>query len=281
MVSPRARRAMALYACQRGVTQRRASYLCSTARSAFHYVSRVQQRNRHLVKALKLIARSHPAWGYRLSCGALRLRGWAVNQKRVYRLWHLHGLSLPPYKPSRKIKTGRKLEKPAQKKNDVWAWDLVHDSYGNAQKFRCLTVKDEATGYCLAIEVSTSISNLDMQRLLKSLISRYGRPKAIRSDNGAEFLANSLQRYTQKERIRIATIDPGKPWQNGSNESFNGTLRNECLDAELFGSLMEAKVVISAWRAKYNQLRPHSSQGYITPEMAYFPKSATREILTQ
>lgn len=280
MVGPRARRAMALYACQRGVTQRRASYLCSTPRSAFHYASKIQMRNRHLATALQLIARGNPAWGYRLSCGALRLRGWKVNQKRVYRLWYLQGLSLPPYKPSRKIKSGQKLDNPAQKKNDVWAWDLVHDSYGNAKKFRCLTVKDEATGYCLAVEVNTSIKNIDVQQLLKSLICRYGRPKAIRSDNGKEFIANDLQHCIRKEGIRIATIDPGKPWQNGSNESLNGTFRNECLDAELFGSLMEAKVVIADWRRRYNKLRPHSSQGYITPEMAYFPKHGNREKLT-
>jgi len=279
VVSPRARRAIALYACERGVTQRRASYLCCTARSAFHYVSRIQQRDRDLARALQLIARGNPAWGYRLSCGALRLRGWPINQKRVYRVWHLLGLSLPPYKPSRKIKSGQKLDQPAQKKNDVWAWDLVHDSYGNGQKFRSLTVKDEATGYCLAIEVGTSIKNGDVQQLLKSLISRYGRPKAIRSDNGAELIADDLQRCLRKEGIRIATIDPGKPWQNGSNESINETFRNECLDAELFGSLMEDKVVIATWRRKYNQLRPHSSQGYITPEMVFFPKHANLEKL--
>lgn len=100
-------------------------------------------------------------------------------------MWRLLGLSLPPYKPSRKIKSGQKLDQPAQKKNDVWAWDLVHDSYGNGQKYRCLAVKDEATGYCLAIEVGTSIKNGDVQQLLKSLISRHGRPKAVRSGNGA------------------------------------------------------------------------------------------------
>ncbi len=165
-------------------------------------------------------------------------------------------------------------------KNDVWAWDLVHDSYGNGKKFRCLTVKDEATGNCLAIEVDTSIKNIDVQQLLKLLITRHGRPKAIRSVNEAEFIANDLQRCMKKEGISIATIDPGKPWQSGSNESLNGTFRNECLDAELFGSLTEAKVVIADWRRRYNQLRPHSTYGYITPEMAYFPKHANREKLT-
>jgi len=269
-VSPRARRTMALYAWGRGMTQRRACYLCSTSRSALKYRSRRHARDRHLSKALRLIARAHPAWGYRLVCGTLRLRGWRVNNKRVYRLWSLLGLSLPPYKPSRKIKTGKTLDRPAQRRNDVWAWDLVHDSFGEGKKFRCLTVKDEATGYCLATQTDISIKNDDIQALLKQLIVRFGRPKAIRSDNGAELVADQLQKAMRSEGIRIATIEPGKPWQNGSNESLNSTFRKECLDAELFGSLMEAQVVIEQWRKKYNSLRPHSSQHYVTPEMAYF-----------
>lgn len=279
-MSPRARRAMALFACERGVSQRRAAHLCNTPRSGFKYVSKLERRDRHLARALSLIAKAHPAWGYRLAWGSLRLRGWEINQKRVYRLWRALGLCLPPYKPSRKIKTGAKLDIVAQKRNDVWAWDLVHDSYANGEKFRCLTVKDEATGYCLAIEVDTSIRSGDVGSLLRKLITQYGRPKTIRSDNGAELIANELQSAMREFHIYPTTIEPGKPWQNGSNESFNGTFRSECLDAELFGSLMEAKVIIEQWRNKYNKLRPHSSHGYLTPEMAYFSKHAKREKLT-
>lgn len=141
-------------------------------------------------------------------------------------------------------------------------------------------VKGEAAEYCLIIETDTSIRNGDVQRILKSTIARYGRPKAIRSDNGTELIADELQACMRGEGIRIATIDPEIPWQNSSNESSNGTLRRECLDAELFGSLKEAKVIIVAWRKGYNQLRPYSPHGYITPKMAYFPKDANREKLT-
>ncbi|MGC1440447.1 MAG: hypothetical protein WA888_07540 [Burkholderiaceae bacterium] len=109
------------------------------------YRHKRERRDRHLSRALRLVAGRFPAWGYRLSWGYLRLRGWQDNAKRVYRLWHLNGLSLPPYRPSRKIKSGQPLDGVARKRNDVWAWDLVHDSYGNGHKFRCLTVKDEAT----------------------------------------------------------------------------------------------------------------------------------------
>ena len=280
MVSPRARRAMARYACGRGLSERRACWLCTTPRSGLYYQSRQLLRDRHLGKALKIVSRWFPAWGYRLVWGYLRLRGWRDNPKRIYRLWHLNGLSLPPYRPSRKIKTGKHLDGPAVRRNDVWAWDLVHDSYGDGQKFKCLTVKDEATSYCLEIMTGTRIRHGDIETLLQKLITRYGRPKAIRSDNGGELIADELQACMTNQQIQIATIDPGKPWQNGSNESFNGTFRNECLNAEIFGSLMEARVIIEKWRQKYNQQRPHSSQHYITPEMAYFGLQAPTKNLT-
>ncbi len=254
---------MALYACGRGLGERRACWLCTTPRSGLYYRSKQLNRDRHLSKALKIVSRWFPAWGYRLTWGYLRLRGWRDNRKRVYRLWQLNGLSLPPYRPSRKIKTGKHLDGPARHRNDVWAWDLVHDSYGDGQKFKCLTVKDEATAYCLEIMTATRIRHGDIKALLRKLITRYGRPKAIRSDNGGELIAEELQACMTEHRIQIATIDPGKPWQNGSNESFNGTFRNECLNAELFGSMMEAEVVIEQWRQKYNQQRPHSSQNYM------------------
>lgn len=270
---------MALLACQRGVTERRASHLCSTPRSALRYRSKRERRDRRLVQAIKLIARAHPAWGYRLTGGTLRLRGWRVNDKRVYRLWRLLGLCLPPYRPSRKIRTGATLDLKALKRNDIWAWDFVHDSFGSGHKFRCLTVKDEATGYCLAIEAATSIRNTDVQSLLRRLITQYGVPRAIRSDNGPELVATELQNAIEGTGIQMARIEPGKPWQNGSNESFNGTFRRECLDAELFGSLMEAQVVIEQWRQTYNRLRPHSSHCYTTPEMNYFGLRSTNENL--
>ena len=278
MVTPRARRAMALFACDRGLSERRACELCSTPRSGLRYRSRRERNDRHLAKGLRIVAKRYPAWGYRLAWGYLRLRGWKLNAKRVYRLWRALGLALPPFKPSKKIKSGHRLDSPACRRNDVWAWDLVHDSYGNGEKFKCLTVKDEATSYCLSILVDTQIKHTDVLALLKQLIARHGRPKAIRSDNGSELIAEALQDFMAKQGITAAPIDPGKPWQNGSNESFNGTLRNECLNAELFGSLMEAQVVIEQWRKQYNQQRPHSTQDYITPEMAFFGLRSQLEI---
>jgi len=261
---------MARLAVDRGVSQRRASYLCSTPRSGLYYQPKRERRDRHLSAALRIVAREDPGWGYRLAAGYLRLRGWRVNDKRVFRLWRLNGLSLPPYRPSRKVVSGAKLEGLALRRNDVWAWDFVHDRYHDAEPLRCLTVKDEATGFCLAIKTGRHLQHLHVKEVLRELISRYGRPRAIRSDNGSELLATALREEIDKHGIQLANIEPGKPWQNGSNESFNGTFRKECLNAEVFGSLMEARVLIERWRKRYNERRPHSSQGYITPEMAYF-----------
>ena len=131
-------------------------------------------------------------------------------------------------------------------------------------------MKDEHTRWCLAIEVARSFTHERVIEVLARLIARYGCPQYIRSDNGPEFIAGALLKFFQSQGITPSRITPGKPWQNGSNESFNGTFRKECLNAEIFASLTEARVVIENWRRRYNERRPHSSQNYITPEMAYF-----------
>ena len=261
---------MARFAIDRGLSQRRAAWLCMTPRSGLYYLSDRERRDRHLSAALRIVARQDPSWGYRLAGGYLRLRGWKDNYKRIYRLWQLNGLSLPPYRPRRKIRTVAKLEGLALRRNDVWAWDFVHDRYHDFEPLRCLTVKDEATGYCLAIKTGRHLQHQHVKAVLKELITRYGTPRAIRSDNGSELLAEALQEEIDKRGIQLANIEPGKPWQNGSNESLNGTFRRECLNAEIFRTLTEARVVIEQWRCRYNERRPHSSQNYITPEMAYF-----------
>ena len=267
---------MAKFAIGRGLSQRRSAWLCSTPRSGIGYQSKRWRRDRHLSAALRIVARADPSWGYRLAGGYLRLRGWQANNKRVYRLWRLNGLSLPPYRPRRKIRTGARLEGLALRRNDVWAWDFVHDRYHDSEPLKCLTVKDEATGYCLAIKTERRLRSEQVTALLRELITRFGRPRAIRSDNGSELLADVLRKELSKQGIRLANIEPGKPWQNGSNESFNGTFRKECLNAEIFSCLTETRVVIEKWRCRYNERRPHSSQNYITPAMAYFGRREMR-----
>ncbi len=270
MVSPRARRQVAQAACARGLSLRRAAWLCTTARSGIRYRAKRPKRDARLAQALRGVAKRYPQWGYRLAEGFLRGRGWRVNLKRVHRIWRQCGLQVPQRKPRKKIRTGSMLQPTAQTKNAVWRWDFVHDVTTDGQAFRCLTVKDEKTRWCLAIEVARSFSHERVIEVLTRLIARYGCPQYIRSDNGPELVAAALLKFFEDQGIKPSRITPGKPWQNGSNESFNGTFRRECLDAEQFQSLTEARVVIEDWRQQYNQERPHSALGYQTPATIYW-----------
>jgi putative transposase len=223
-----------------------------------------------LAKALRGVAKRYPQWGYRLAGGFLQQRGWQVNLKRIHRVWRQCGLQVPRRKPRKKVVTGATLQPTAKTKNDVWSWDFVHDVTTAGEPFRCLTVKDEATCFCLAIEVDRSLSHQRVIVVLKRLLVLYGRPRYVRSDNGPELRAQPLLTFFKDQGITPSRITPGKPWQNGSNESFNGTFRRECLDAERFYSLTEAQVVIEDWRRQYNQDRPHSTLDYHSPASAYW-----------
>ncbi|MDR4460508.1 MAG: IS3 family transposase [Nitrospirales bacterium] len=276
MVSPRARRQMAQVACARGLRTGRAAWLCSTPRSGLGYISRKIQRDARLSQALRGVAKRYPHWGYRLAGSFLQGRGWQVNLKRIHRVWQQQGLGLPSRKRRRKIRTGHTVQPRAQTQHDVWSWDFVHDTYGQGESFRCLTVKDEATRFCLAIAVGRSLTHQQVIEVLRQLMARYGRPRYLRSDNGSELVAHKLTTFLNDQKIIPCRIEPGKPWQNGSNESFNGTFRRECLDAELFRSLAEARVVIEDWRRRYNHERPHSALGYQVPA-AVFEGAITRK----
>lgn len=270
MVSPRARRHVARAACARGLSQRRAAWLCTTPRSGIRYEVTGPHRDRRLAQALRGVAKRYPQWGYRLAGSFLRHRGWRVNFKRVYRVWCQCGLQVPRRKPRKKVVTGTTLQPWATHKNEVWSWDFVHDATTAGEAFRCLTVKDEATCFCLALEVRRSFSHQQVLTVLRRLVGLYGAPRFLRSDNGPELRAQPLLAFCERYGIIPSRITPGKPWQNGSNESFNGTLRHECLDAESFRHVTEAQVVIEDWRRRYNQERPHSTLGYQTPASVYW-----------
>jgi len=270
VVSPLARRQVAQAACARGLSMRRAAWLCTTARSGIRYRAKLPKRDARLAQALRGVAKRYPQWGYRLAEGFLRGRGWRVNLKRVHRIWRQCGLQVPQRKLRKKIRTGTTLQPTAQTRNAVWSWDFVHDVTTDGHAFRCLTVKDEKTRWCLAIVVARSFSHERVIEILKQLIVLYGRPQYMRSDNGPELVAQALAKFFDEQGITPSRITPGKPWQNGSNESFNGTFRRECLDAERFDSLTEARVVIEDWRQQYNHERPHSALGYQTPATVYW-----------
>lgn len=174
----------------------------------------------------------------------------------------------------KKVVTGATLQPTAKTKNDVWSWDFVHDVTTAGEPFRCVTVKDEATGICFAIEVDRTFSQQRVIAVLKRLLVLYGRPRYVRSNNGPELLAQPLLTFFKDQGITPSRMTPGKLWQNESHESFNGTLRRECLDAERFHSLAEAQVVIEDWRRQYHQDRPHRTLGYDTPATAYWGTSS-------
>jgi putative transposase len=264
MVSAQARREQVDYVVSRGRSVRQACALMGVSRSALRYVSRMPARDADLVPELEGIAMRHPKYGHRFACALLRRRGHRVNRKRVRRIWRSLGLSVRR-KKGRKLRTGRTRVMTPTGPNQVWAYDFVHDRCANGQPLKCLTVIDEWTRECLAVETGTSLRARQVIAVLKRLIAQYGAPAVLRSDNGPEFIARALRIWALMHRAEMATIEPGKPWQNGSVESFNGTFRRECLDREWFAHLPEAKILIEQWRWEYNTMRPHSSLGYRTP----------------
>ncbi len=265
MVGAQVRREQARFAIQRGLPSRRACALLRVARSTLSYISTLAGRDQELLAQLRLLARQHPRYGYRRICALLRGSGGRVNAKRVYRLWRAEGLCLPKRRPHRRRRNQGVRPLPACRPNHVWAYDFVHDTCANGQKLKILTVVDEWSRECLTVEVEGRITAARVIRVVHSLIEQYGAPTFIRSDNGPEFVAKAVKTWLAQRGIQTAYIDGGKPWQNGTNESFNGKLRDECLNLEWFRHRREAQVIIEQWRRQYNEQRPHSSLGYQTP----------------
>lgn len=264
MVSAPVRVEQARFAHVRGVRLRRACALSDISRSSLYYRRRMDSKDDVVIEAMRRLSRKHPRFGVRRIRILLRREGVVVGKNRCRRLWVKASLQVPQ-KKRRKIVSSRILKPEPLKRNSVWSYDFVHDSCANGQKLKCLTVVDEYTRECLAIEVSSKIRSLDVIATLSRLMSAHGMPRYLRSDNGPEFVSNALVAWATQEGIDMAFIEPGKPWQNGLNESFNGKFRDECLSTEWFRSWKEARAVIEDWRIQYNVIRPHSSLNYCTP----------------
>ena len=250
----------------RGLSQRRACRLLSVARSGLTYASRLEQRDAPVVEAMRDLARQYPRYGYRRIQVFLARQGFEMSADRAYRLWRQAGLQVPRRRPRRRVASGRPRPMPPRAANHVWAYDFVYDRCANGQQLKCLTVVDEWTRQCLAIEVSGSIRSRHVIDVLARLVSVHGAPRYLRSDNGPEFVSRAILKWLTSSNIDTALIDPGKPWQNATNESFNDKFRDECLSLEWFRSRVEAKIIIETWRRHYNEVRPHSSLGYLTPK---------------
>lgn len=265
MVSASVRRQQVAFVCQRGRSVRRACALLSVARSTVGYESRLAVRDAPVVAAMRALAAQYPRYGYRRIQVFLGRQGHVMSVDRAHRLWRLHRLQVPKKRPRRRVAASRPRPLPATDIGQVWAYDFVFDACANGQQLKCLTVVDEFTRECLAIDVAGSIRSGRVIEVLSRLISLHGSPRHLRSDNGPEFVSRAVLKWLTKANIDTAPIDPGKPWQNGSNESFNGKFRDECLSMEWFRNRIDAKIVIEQFRRQYNEVRPHSSLGQLTP----------------
>ena len=252
------------------MSQVRACRVFRVARSALHYEAKRPTRDAALLAWIRQCVSVQPDWGYRLVWGHARNTGWRVSLNRVHRLWQKYGLQQPQRVPRRKIVTGAKLDPAPLLRNHVWCYDFVHDRDAAGRVIRCLTVKDEATAYALAMVPARSYHAADVQAVLERLVREYGYPAYLRSDRGSEFIAADLREWLAANRIQPAYIDAGKPWQNGSSESFNGTLRRGCLNRYEFHGIEDAAIRMEHWRRIYNEIRPHSRLGYLPPASAYF-----------
>ncbi len=198
----------------------------------------------------------------------LRDEGWQVNHKRVERLWRQEGLKVPQRQPKQRrlwINDGSYNRLRPMYRNHVWSYDFIHARTRDGRGMRLLTIPDEYTRECLAIDVMRKFTSDDVLERLSDLFFRHGVPEHIRSDNGSEFTAKVLREWLITLKVRTAYIEPGSPWENGYIESFNGKLRDEVLNRELFDTLFEAKVLVERWRREYNHIRPHSSLDYRPP----------------
>ena len=214
------------------------------------------------------LARQYGRYGYQRVTALLRMEGWWVNHKRVQRIWRREGLKVPTKQPKRArlwLSDGSCIRLRPQRKDHVWAYDFVHHRTHEGRAMRLLTIVDEYTRESLAIDVARKLNCEDVLERLGWLFVHRGIPEHIRSDNGPEFTAEAVRDWLGRLGVGTLFIEPGSPWENGYVESFNGKLRDELLNGEIFYTLKEAKVLIERWRQQYNCMRPHSSLGYRPP----------------
>jgi putative transposase len=216
--------------------------------------------------AMKDLAETYPRFGYRRINVFMDRLGHVMGVDKAFRLWSKAGLQVPRKRPRKRVAASRPRPQLPMGANELWAYDFVYDACANGQQIKCLTVVDEYTRESLAIDVAGSIRSGRVIEVLSRLISERGAPLSLRSDNGPEFVSKALLKWAARESLNLALIEPGKPWQNGLNESFNGKFRDECLSMEWFRCRAEARVVIEEWRRHYNSVRPHSSLNNMTPE---------------
>jgi transposase InsO family protein len=263
------------------VSERRACRVIGQHRSTNRYEATAPDFEQRLVARLTKLAEQHPRWGYRMVHGLLVEEGWQVNAKRVHRLWRQEGLQVPPRRlkdsgqKARGDATFSAANLPALYRNHVWSYDFMSARTVDGGALRILNVLDEHTRVAFESKVARSIGSESVRRHLERLFAEHGRPKLLRADNGREFISEELKRWLAHQGVTPVFIAKGSPTQNCYIERFNGSMRRELLNGELFHSVLEAKVVIHEWLELYNTRRPHRGLGGKTP--AAYAKMCQRQ----
>ncbi len=251
-----------------GISERRACRILGQHRSTQRKVPCGAPDEERLTEDIITLARTYGRYGYRMITGLLNNAGWHVNHKRVERIWRREGLKVPQ-KQAKKgrlwLNDGSCVRLRPEHPNHVWSYDFVQDRTHDGRLFRTLNIIDEFTKEALVIRVNRRLNSTDVIDALTDLFILRGPPAFIRSDNGAEFIAKTVQGWIGAVGAKTAFIEPGSPWENGYCESFNARFRDELLDAAVFYSLREAQILVERWRSHYNTVRPHSSLGYRPP----------------
>jgi transposase InsO family protein len=251
-----------------GVPERRACRVIGQARTTQRRSPKVKDDEPRLVARIIELACQYGRYGYRRITALLRWEGWRVNRKRVARIWRREGLKVPARQPKRArlwLNDGSCIRLRPERKDHVWSYDFVHDRTHDGRALKILTVIDEYTRECLAIRVNRTLRSEQVLEVLGELFVQRGVPAYIRSDNGPEFTCIAVRDWLSRVGVQTLFIEPGSPWENGYNESFNGKLRDELLNGEIFYTLHEARVLIEWYRQEYNHIRPHSALGYRPP----------------
>jgi putative transposase len=255
------------------LSERHACRLVNQWRGTQRYVPIQRVDEDALTRDIVTLASQYGRYGYRRITALLRTAGWQVGKDRVQRIWRREGLKVPEKQKPRKrlwLNDGSCVRLRPERANHVWSYDFVSATTHDGRTIRMLTMIDEYTRECLTIRVARRLGSYQIIEALADVMTLRGTPEHIRSDNGPEFLAEDLRKWLAKVGTGTLYIEPGSPWENGYCESFNGKLRDECLNGEIFYSLKEAQIVIEKWRVEYNTRRPHSALGYRPPAPGAF-----------
>lgn len=251
-----------------GASERRACRAIRQPRSTQRHISKPREDEEALIERIVQLATQYGRYGYRRITAMLWQEGWQVNHKRVERIWRREGLKVPQKQPKRKrlwLDESSCVRLRPTHRDHVWSYDFVMTRTHDGRVVKMLTVIDEYSRECLAIKVARKLTSQDVIEQLADLFISRGLPEHIRSDNGPEFAARAVRNWLKRLGVQTLFIEPGSPWENGYIESFNGKLRDELLNGEIFMTLLEAQVLIEQWRKEYNEVRPHSSLGYRPP----------------